>query len=44
MYVEPASIVSFTNYSNSSTLIIDPALLEYGFEATDVIIGVGKFA
>jgi hypothetical protein len=44
MYVEPASIVSFTNYSNSSTLIIDPTLLEYSFEASDVIIGVGKFA
>jgi hypothetical protein len=44
MYVEPASIVSFTNNVNSSTLVIDPALLEYSFESSDVIIGVGKFA
>lgn len=44
MYVEPASIVSFTDNSNSSTLIIDPALLEYSFESSDVIIGIGKFA
>lgn len=44
MYVEPTSIVSFTNGGASSVLVIDPALLEYSFEATDVIIGIGKFS
>jgi hypothetical protein len=44
MYVEPSSISSFTNYGSISVLIINPALLEYSFESTDVIIGIGKFS
>jgi len=43
MYVEPSSITSFINYGSLSILTIDPALLEYSFESTDVIIGIGKF-
>jgi hypothetical protein len=43
MYVEPTSIVSFTNGGTSSVLVIDVSLLGYSFESTDVIIGIGKF-
>jgi hypothetical protein len=44
MYVEPTSIVSFVTFGNTSTLIINPTLLTYEFEANDVIIGIGKFS
>lgn len=44
MYVEPSSITSFINYGSLSVLTIDPTLLEYSFESTDVIIGIGKFS
>jgi len=43
MYVEPTSIVSFTNGGSTSTLVINPTLLGYSFEASDVILGIGKF-
>jgi hypothetical protein len=43
VYVEPSSIVSFINNDISSTLIIDPTLLGYSFESTDLIVGIGKF-
>jgi len=43
MYVEPSSITSFINYGSLSILTIDPVLLQYSFESTDVIIGIGKF-
>jgi hypothetical protein len=43
VYVEPSSIVSFINNDISSTLIIDPNLLGYSFESTDLIVGIGKF-
>jgi len=43
MYVEPTSIVSFTNSGTYSTLVIDQIALGYMLEANDVIIGVGKF-
>jgi hypothetical protein len=43
VYIEPTSIVSFTNNGTTSTLVIDPALLGYSFEASDLIVGVGKF-
>lgn len=42
-YVEYTSIVSFTNYGAYSTLIIDPNLLQYSLEVSDVIVGIGKF-
>lgn len=42
-FVEPTSIVSFTNYGSYSTLIINPIALQYDFESNDVVIGVGKF-
>jgi hypothetical protein len=43
LYVEPTSIVSFTNGGNTSTLVINPDLLGYSFESSDVILGIGKF-
>jgi hypothetical protein len=43
MYVEPTSIVSFTNNITTSTLVINPTLLGYSLAPGDVILGVGKF-
>ena len=42
-YVEASSITSFTNNTTSSTLVLNTAALQYELEASDVIIGVGKF-
>lgn len=42
-YVEASSIISFTNNTTSSTLILNTTALQYELEASDVIIGVGKF-
>jgi hypothetical protein len=43
VYVEPSSIVSFTDNVTTSTLIIDSGSLGYSFESSDLVIGVGKF-
>jgi hypothetical protein len=43
VYVEPSSIVSFTDNFTTSTLIIDSGSLGYSFESSDLVIGVGKF-
>ena len=42
-FIEKTAIVSFTQLNGVSTLVIDPALLEYSFEGTDEIIGIGKW-
>ena len=42
-YVEATSIVSFTDNSTSSTLVLNTTTLGYELESSDVIIGVGKF-
>ena len=42
-YVEATSIVSFTNGVTTSTLVLNTTALQYELEASDVIIGVGKF-
>ena len=42
-YVEATSIVSFTDNTTSSTLVLNTTALQYNLEASDVIIGVGKF-
>ena len=42
-YVEASSIVSFTNNVTTSTLVQNTTTLQYELEASDVIIGVGKF-
>jgi hypothetical protein len=42
-YVEASSIVSFTNNTTSSTLVLNTTALQYELETSDVIIGIGKF-
>jgi hypothetical protein len=42
-YVEASSIVSFTNGITTSTLVLNTTALGYELEASDVIIGIGKF-
>jgi len=42
-YIEPASITSFTEVSNTSVLVVDPAVLGFTFDQTDVVLAVGKF-
>jgi hypothetical protein len=42
-YVEATSITSFTDNTTSSTLILNTTALQYELEASDIIIGVGKF-
>ena len=41
--LEKSAIVSFTQGTNISTLVIDPIALGFSFESTDEIIGIGKF-
>ena len=43
-FIEKAAIVSFTQSSNISTLIIDTTILGYGFESSDELTSIGKFA
>ena len=42
-YVEASSIVSFTDNTTTSTLVLNTDALGYELEASDVIIGIGKF-
>jgi hypothetical protein len=42
-FVEPAAITSFVNSGSYSTLTLNVAQLGYSIEATDIIVGVGKF-
>jgi len=42
-YVEASSIISFTNGGTTSTLVLNTTALQYELEASDVIIGIGKF-
>jgi hypothetical protein len=42
-FVEPAAITSFVNNGSYSTLTLNVAQLGYNIEATDIIVGVGKF-
>jgi len=42
-YVEQSAIVSFTDNGNFSTLIINPTILQYSLEPSDLILGIGKF-
>ena len=43
-FIEATAIVSFTQSSGISTLVINPTLLSYDFELTDEVIAIGKFA
>ena len=38
-----SSISNFTESGGSSILVIDPNILEFSFDETDVILAVGKF-
>ena len=42
-YVEASSITSMTDNTTSSTLVLNTTALGYELEASDVIIGIGKF-
>jgi hypothetical protein len=42
-FIEKPNIVSFTELNGVSTLVVDPALLQYGFEVTDEVVAIGKF-
>lgn len=41
--IEKPAIVSFINNGLSSTLVVDTSQLSYSLEATDEVIGIGKF-
>ena len=41
--IERIGIVLFTNNVTTSTLVINPTVLEFSFEASDKIISIGKF-
>jgi hypothetical protein len=41
--IEKSTVVSFTQSSGVSTLVIDPVKLLYSLEASDVITAIGKF-
>ena len=41
--VERIGIVSFTDNITTSTLVINPTVLKFSFEASDKIISIGKF-
>ena len=42
-YVEKSAIVSFTEVGAASVLVIDPAILQFSFDQSDLVIGIGKF-
>ena len=42
-FVEPTAIVSFTEVGTTSVLVIDPDILQFSFDQSDLILGVGKF-
>lgn len=44
LVIERNAIVSFTEGSGTSTLIIDENILGYGFDNTDEVIAIGKFS
>lgn len=41
--IELPAIVSFTEVLNTSVLVIDPSILQFSFDQSDVILAVGKF-
>jgi hypothetical protein len=44
-FIEKTAIVSFVdNLHNTSTLTINPLLLQYNFEVSDEVVAIGKFA
>jgi hypothetical protein len=43
-FIEKTAIVSFTQSSGVSTLVINPSALSFSFSSTDEVIAIGKFA
>lgn len=43
-YIEKTAIVSFSQVGSTSVLVIDPTILTFSFESTDLVIAVGKFS
>ena len=41
--IERQAIVSFTEVGTDSILVIDPSILQFSFDQSDVILAVGKF-
>jgi hypothetical protein len=42
-YIETTAITSFTQVSSTSVLVVNPAVLGFTFDQTDVVLAVGKF-
>jgi hypothetical protein len=42
-YIEKTAIVSFSQVGAASILVIDPNILQFSFDETDLILAVGKF-
>jgi hypothetical protein len=42
--IENAAIVSFTESGGTTTFVIDPSALGYGFSAGDEVVAIGKFS
>jgi hypothetical protein len=42
--IENTAIVSFTESGGTTTLVIDPSALGYGFSAGDEVVAIGKFS
>ena len=43
-FIDRASIVSFTESSGVSTIVINPTLLEFSLDSGDTIMAIGKFS
>jgi len=43
-YIERSAIISFTEVGVTSVLVIDPNVLGFSFDQSDLILGIGKFA
>ncbi len=41
--IERSAIVSFSESGSASILVVNPTVLQYSFESTDIVIGMGKF-
>lgn len=41
--IEKQAIASFVDGGTNSTLVIDPDILQFSFDESDVVLGVGKF-
>jgi hypothetical protein len=42
--IEKSAVVSFTQSGGFSYLVINPSVLGYSFESTDLVVSMGKFA